>query len=168
MTTPHPGRGEYREAPILFPEQEESSWTDKPLADTRNGARQLALQVQYWEASSPGDAEKALADLGSRRGIAGGNLDFAAALVRTSLSHREELDDLIAATATNWNRERLARLDALILRQAAAEIFHFDDIPEKVSIDEAVELAKAYGSERSYAFVNGVLDAIVRQLERET
>ena len=80
----------------------------------------------------------------------------------------KELDDLVAATATNWRRERLARLDALILRQAAAEILHFEDIPEKVSIDEAVELAKTYGSERSYAFVNGVLDAIVRQLNRET
>ena len=167
MTTRHPERGEYREAAILFPEHEESSWTDRPLADTRNGARQLALQVQYWDASSPGDAAGALADLGPRRGIAGGNLDFAAALVHTSLTHREELDDLIAATATNWSRERLARLDALILRQAAAEIIHFDDIPEKVSIDEAVELAKTYGSERSYAFVNGVLDAIVRQFKRE-
>ena len=167
MTASHPDRGEHRQAPVLFPEQEESSWTDKPLADSRNGARQLALQVQYWEASSPGDAEGALADLGPRRGIAGGNLDFAAALVRTSLNHREELDALIAATATNWNHERLARLDALILRQAAAEIIHFDDIPEKVSIDEAVELAKIYGSERSYAFVNGVLDAIVRRLRPE-
>jgi N utilization substance protein B len=167
MNTRNPDGGEFREAAIPFPEHEEPSWTDQPLADTRNGARQLALQVQYWEASSPGDAERALADLGPRRGIAGGNLDFAAALVRTSLSHREELDDLIAATATNWSRERLARLDALILRQAVAEIVHFDDIPEMVSIDEAVELAKAYGSERSYAFVNGVLDAIVRQLNRE-
>ena len=57
----------------------------------------------------------------------------------------------------------MARLDALILRLALAEILYLDDVPVRASIDEAIELAKTYSTGQSYAFINGVLDAVVRQ-----
>ena len=149
-----------------FPEQDEASWVDAPLPNTRNGARQLALQVLYWEASLPGDFETALANLGPRRAIAGPNLEFAKALVHLTTTHRNELDKTIGAAVTNWSHKRLARVDALILRLALAEISYFEDIPVRVSLDQAVELARTYGADQSYAFVNGVLDAIVRQQDQ--
>ena len=154
------------DAGIAFPEHDESAWSDKSLQNTRNGARQLALRVLYWETTLQGDLENALTNLGTRHKISESNLRFATALVRTVIEHRNHLDDTIASAATNWSRDRLARLDALILKIALAEIFHFDEIPVKVSLDEAVELARIYGAEQSYAFVNGVLDAIVQQCKR--
>jgi len=140
-------------------EAEEELWAQQKIPDTRRGARQIALQVLYWEASSPGDLNAALAEL------AGGRTDerqeLTRRLVDSVIEHRDEFDELINSTASHWRTDRIARLDAIVIRLALAELLYFDDIPPRVSIDEAVELAKAYGSEQSYAFVNGVLDAIV-------
>jgi N utilization substance protein B len=77
--------------------------------------------------------------------------------------HRAELDELVRENATNWAPERIARLDGLILRLALAELLHVEDIPARVTIHEAVELAKIYGGGQSYRFVNGLLDGIARK-----
>jgi len=131
--------------------------------DNRHGARQVALQVLYWETTSPGDADLALRELGARFGLSEPVRDFVADLVHSVHRHVDELDELIAAAATHWQPDRMARIDSLILRLALAEILYFEDVPVRVSIDEAVELAKTYSTGQSYAFVNGVLDAIVHQ-----
>ena len=65
--------------------------------------------------------------------------------------------------AKNWSWERIARIDRLILRLALAEMLYIEEIPVRVSINEAIELAKSYSTDKSYAFVNGVLDGVVRQ-----
>jgi transcription antitermination protein NusB len=142
---------------------EEAGADETSLPDNRRGARQVALQVLYWEASSPGDVEVALRELGERFALSPQVRDFAARLVQNIGEHRDRLDELIAGAATHWQRERLARIDHLILRLALAEILYFDDVPVRVSIDEAIELAKLYSTGQSYAFINGVLDAIVRR-----
>jgi len=147
-----------------FPEDDdETEWVHQAVPDSRTGARQIALQALYWEASSPGEAEAAVAALGAEYGLTQAHLDFSRELTDLATSRAAELDEVIEAAATHWKRERLARIDGLILRLAIAEILYLDSIPVRASIDEAVELAKLYGGPQSYAFVNGVLDAIARQ-----
>ena len=131
--------------------------------NSRRGARQLALQVLYWTRSSPGSADAALEELGGRFDLSDEVRAFAADLVHRVDEYSGELDALIAATADHWRSDRMARIDVLILSLALAEILYFEDIPVRVSIDEAVELARLFSTEQSYAFINGILDAVVRQ-----
>ena len=86
--------------------------------------------------------------------------DFARILVEGVVDKREELDALISEAADNWRIERMAVLDRNIMRIAVFELLYIDDIPPKVSINEAIELAKRYGNAESGQFVNGVLDRI--------
>ena len=78
-----------------------------------------------------------------------------------------ELDAKINAASVGWKTSRMNRTDLAILRLAAFEILFDDEIPDKVAINEAVELAKAYGEDESYAFINGVLGQIAADKERE-
>ena len=82
-------------------------------------------------------------------------------------AHQEELDALIARYSEHWRLERMALVDRNLLRLATFELLYRDDIPAKVVINEAVELAKRYGTEESGAFVNGLLDRIRLALGRE-
>ncbi len=77
--------------------------------------------------------------------------------VRSSL---EDLDQRITRASTNWRLERMARVDRNLLRLGAWELLHRVDVPRAVVLDEAVELAKRFGTEESGAFVNGVLDRV--------
>jgi N utilization substance protein B len=74
--------------------------------------------------------------------------------------HREEIDDLIRRSAEHWRLERMALVDRNILRLGAFEICRSEDVPFVVAINEAVDLAKRFGSEESGAFINGILDKI--------
>ena len=76
----------------------------------------------------------------------------------------KELDGLIGKTSKNWRLQRIAKVDRCILRIAAYELLYRDDIPPKVSINEAVDLAKKFGAEESGAFINGILDKIYNTL----
>jgi len=81
--------------------------------------------------------------------------------------NRTELDRLIRRSSKNWRVERMCRVDRNILRIAIYEVLKRKDVPPKVSIDEAVELGKRYGTEESGAFINGILDHIYNQLKAE-
>jgi len=85
---------------------------------------------------------------------------FADDLVRGTAEKIAELDGTIEANAAHWSLARIAPVERNILRLAAYELLFRDDIPERVAINEAIELAKLYGSEESGAFVNGILDQI--------
>lgn len=85
---------------------------------------------------------------------------FAETLVRGTAEKTAELDEVIQANAAHWSLARIAPVERNILRLAAFELLYRDDIPERVAINEAIELAKLYGSEESSAFVNGILDQI--------
>lgn len=95
-----------------------------------------------------------------------GARDFADELVRGVDAHCAELDARIAVHARNWRVERMAAVDRNVLRIATFELVH-TATPDRVVIDEAIELARDFGSDRSPAFVNGVLDAIARDLREE-
>ena len=89
---------------------------------------------------------------------------FSAQLVQGVCENQDKLDALIVSASKNWRLERMARLDKCILRLAAFEILFMEDIPPKVSIDEAVEIGKKFGGEDSGSFINGVLDNIYNTL----
>jgi len=87
--------------------------------------------------------------------------EFAKRLVAQTVSHTDEIDKVIRDKVTNWDFKRIAILDRLILRMAICELIYFKEIPPKVSMNEAIELAKLFSTQRSGQFVNGVLDAIL-------
>jgi len=89
-----------------------------------------------------------------------GSRVFADSLVKGVVEKMDELDAVISGSATNWQLKRMAAVDRNILRMAAYELLFVKDIPPKVSINEAIEIAKKYGDADSGKFVNGILDKI--------
>ena len=87
---------------------------------------------------------------------------FAERLVNGVMHERPRLDRAIVDQARNWRLERMAVVDRNLLRLGAHELLHEPEIPASVSIDEAVEVARRFGSEQSASFINGVLDAVRR------
>jgi N utilization substance protein B len=92
---------------------------------------------------------------------------YADEIVRGVASTRADLDAIVAGASSNWRLERMTRVDRNILRLGAWELAHKADVPAAVILDEAVELAKAFGTEGSGAFVNGVLNRIAETLARK-
>jgi transcription antitermination protein NusB len=91
---------------------------------------------------------------------------FARGLVAAASEHGAKIDELIAASSKNWRIDRMSRVDRNILRLGACELLGFPEVPVKVVINEAVELAKRFGTAESSAFVNGVLDRIASAVGR--
>jgi N utilization substance protein B len=91
---------------------------------------------------------------------------FATDLVAAATSRTTEIDELITSSSKNWRIDRMSRVDRNILRLGATELLAFRDVPVKVVINEAVELAKRFGTAESSAFVNGVLDRIATAVGR--
>lgn len=89
--------------------------------------------------------------------------EYARTVLEGIEAHRAEIDLLIEERAEGWHLERLHAVDRNILRLAIYELLYRDDVPPEVAIDEAVELAKRYGTERSPAFINGILDHIYKE-----
>jgi N utilization substance protein B len=94
-----------------------------------------------------------------------GNLKFAERLFLRTLERGEELDEIIGRHAENWDLSRIALIDHVVLRMAIAELLSFEDIPPKVSINEAIEVAKKYSTSKSGQFINGILDAVLVDLQ---
>lgn len=85
-------------------------------------------------------------------------------LVQTVLDHVPEIDDYISQHAKNWSFQRITLIDKIIMRCCIAEMLHMEDIPVKVSITEAVQIAGKYSTEESAAFINGILGALAKEL----
>jgi N utilization substance protein B len=88
---------------------------------------------------------------------------YAQGLVRGTLDNQDKIDDLIRSQADNWRLERMPAVDRNILRLAIYEMMYEQDTPKLVVLDEAIELAKKFGSEQSGRFVNGLLDGLLKQ-----
>jgi N utilization substance protein B len=91
---------------------------------------------------------------------------FAEQLVEGVVRERERLDTLIAGAASNWRVDRMAVVDRNILRMASYELAHLLDTPAAVILDEAIEVGKRFGTEQSGGFINGVLDAVRREIAK--
>ncbi len=93
--------------------------------------------------------------------------EFAESLLLAILSKRKEIDDYIIKVAENWEIDRIALLDRILIEMTVAELIKFETIPTKVSINEAIEIAKLYSTDNSGKFINGVLDKILKMLIEE-
>ena len=123
----------------------------------RSRAREVALQVLFQDDLNPG-TNPHLAEEFLRARLGDAELfDLARSLVSGVRRNRAELDALLARTADNWRLERMAATDRNVLRLGAYEII-YADTPDRVAINEAVELAKRFGTAQSAQFVNGILD----------
>jgi N utilization substance protein B len=133
----------------------------------RHSGREAALQMLFQVEASGVTAEQAI-DLYWRSFAADADPEgraYADDAVRGVVA-RDELDDHIRKASTHWRLERMSRVDRNVLRLGVWELAHRRDVPRAVSLDEAVELAKAYGTDESSAFVNGVLNTIAETLGR--
>ena len=132
---------------------------------TRRQVRERVLQALYAQEVS-GDTVEHVLDTLVRPSFAGEKTytRFAEKLFIRGLDVKAEAEELLNRHVQNWEISRLALTDRLVLRMAVAEMLHFEDIPPKVTINEAVDLARTFGSDKSGAFVNGVLDAILGEL----
>lgn len=134
----------------------------------RSRARAWALRVLYaWDSRGQAPLEVVLDEFLTRRRIAPERRDYVRRLVGHVGADREGLDRAVQGFLTNWRFERLSVIDRNILRLAAAEMLHMEDIPPRVSIQEALNLAERYGTDQSPRFINGVLDALMRRADRE-
>ena len=95
------------------------------------------------------------------------HLEFTRELVRECVHHEKELTELIEEKSQNWDFERIAMIDRLILQMALAEFLYFPSIPPKVTINEYVEMAKNYSTPKSKTFVNGILDKTLKDLKEQ-
>ena len=127
----------------------------------RRKARESALQALYEIDTAGQDPTEALGDLAESFGTDDPKiLGYAEGLIRGVVGNLEELDAVIQAHSPNWKLARMARVDRNVLRLAAFELRFREDVPLKVVLNEAIEVAKRFGSEGSAAFINGVLDRL--------
>jgi N utilization substance protein B len=133
----------------------------------RRLARESALEVLYRLDLVGDEPEDTVDDILQRRNPSDEAETYLRRLVEDTLSHQEEIDRMLARHLRRWRLARLRYLDRAILRLACAEMLFFDDVPPKVSINEAVDIARKFGDDESGKFVNGVLDGVYRELQQE-
>ena len=132
----------------------------------RREGREAAVQFLVFCDLNQGSGTSAAREFWELRPATRPVREFALNLVEGVLSHRAETDERISRYAENYELSRLAVVDRNILRLAIYEMLHRDDIPPVVSINEAIEIAKRFGSEESSRFVNGILDRVKLDLKR--
>lgn len=126
----------------------------------RSRAREVVLQVLYQDDLNPGHSMQSTEEFLRKRLHNNKEIiEFANSLLSGTRRNRPELDEMLTSRASNWSLNRMAATDRNLLRMAAFEIL-FTDTPNRVVINEAVELAKRYGSKQSAQFVNGILDSL--------
>lgn len=133
----------------------------------RRIGRETALQAIYAYEISNEDKNKILKDALSRHSFDNDMEIFVKDLFYLSVKNKKWCEGKIIERLNNWEFERVALLDRLLLILAISEIFFIDDVPPKVSISEAIEIAKQYSTEESPGFINGVLDNIYKSIPNE-
>lgn len=128
----------------------------------RTRGREIALQVLYQTEQNPGLAPEEVSLFVVRRLRGDVKLvTFAESLIAGVRAHQPRIDALISEVAENWRIDRMAAIDRNILRLGAYEMLHCPEVPTKVAINEAIELAKRYSTAQSSRFVNGILDRLL-------
>lgn len=130
----------------------------------RRLGREMALQMLYASDLNPTNEHSSLPREEDDSRTQYESLDFAVELVKGVTEHRAAIDELLTAKSKNWSLARMARVDLSILRLAIFELLYCGDIPKNVTINEAIEVAKKFGTEDSPSFVNGILDEIAAGL----
>ncbi|SHG64988.1 NusB antitermination factor [Thermosyntropha lipolytica DSM 11003] len=132
---------------------------------SRRRARETAFKVVFQVEQSGIDPGEAFAYLLEEKDLPEKDRDFAWRLVQSCLEHREKIDQKIAQYSRAWDISRMSSVDRNIMRIAAAEMLYLKEDLPVIAIDEAIELAKVYGDEKSSAFVNAILDKIAGEIK---
>ena len=129
-------------------------------------AREHALQVLYSYEMTANPIQQVIENFPGEELSDENSAEFANNLIHKSIENISELDKRIKEKAFNWEFSRIAILERLILRIGICELLLFEDIPPKVTINEAIEIAKKYSTEKSGIFINGILDSILQDLRK--
>ncbi|MFH1754756.1 MAG: transcription antitermination factor NusB [Candidatus Latescibacterota bacterium] len=133
----------------------------------RRKAREVVLQSLYEAEFSDLSCEEILKNQTVRRSSTPDTVEYARELLSMTLSNIDALDEKIALVLKNWEMGRISLVDKNILRFALAEILYFPQVPSKVIINEAIEIAHKYSSQDAGKFVNGILDRFIREFRGE-
>lgn len=133
----------------------------------RRRSREFALQVLYQLEIKNQDALHAIVQLRENFSSEEGEDEFIKRVVLGVMEHRQEIDHLIEERSENWRLDRMTVIDRNILRIAIFELLYCSDIPPKVTLNEAIDLGKRYGSEESGSFINGILDRVQNEVIRK-
>ena len=132
----------------------------------RRRGREAALQILFSIDLAGDPVEQVLRDHFAFLASSGEGREYAQILVRGVSEKAQTIDEMIRKVSEHWRLERMPRVDRNILRLSAYELMFMPDVPRKVTLNEAVELAKRYGGEGSAGFVNGVLDRIASEVAK--
>ena len=129
---------------------------------SRREAREAVLQAIYWAMSTDDPASQTLKTMTVRSNLSREAAEYAIKVGKLMWANREQLDEEIGRAAENWEVSRISRIDRILMWMALTEIRSVEDVPVKVSIDEAIELAKRYSVEKAPGFINGILDKLAK------
>lgn len=139
----------------------------KRAPSQRHRARIAVLQIAYANFINDNCNLESLGDeIFKSLGISSKSKDFFEKLLKSTLENSQTADKLIADVCSNWDIDRVSIVDRCIIRMGVAELIAFPDISPRVTIDEAIELAKEFGGNDSPRFVNGILDAVFRRMKQ--
>ena len=129
----------------------------------RRKARELALQMLYQHDMSGNPPDMIVSTFEDLQKSKPNTREFAIRVFKGTLENMAKIDDMIVAQADNWRIERMAVVDRNIIRMSIYEFLHENDTPKLVIIDEAIEIAKRFGTQKSSQFINGILDGILKR-----
>jgi transcription antitermination protein NusB len=129
----------------------------------RRKARELALQMLFQFDMAGNPPETIVATFEDLQKSKPNTREFAVKIFRGTVDHMTEIDDMIQQQADNWRLTRMAVVDRNIIRMSIYEFMHETDTPKLVIIDEAIEIAKKFGTQKSSQFINGILDGILKR-----
>ena len=129
----------------------------------RRKARELALQMLFQHDMSGNEPDMIITTFEDLQKSKPNTREFATKIFRGTVDHLSEIDDMIQAQAENWRLSRMAVVDRNIIRMSVYEFLHESDTPKLVIIDEAIEIAKKFGTQKSSQFINGILDGILKR-----
>jgi transcription antitermination protein NusB len=134
----------------------------------RRQAREWVVQFLFQTEFNPEDIEQALEDFWNdeEKTPLDRDRDYVNEVIRGVIAEQVKIDRTLKRYTANWDIDRLGILDRIVLRVAVYEMLFRDDVPPVVSINEAIEIAKAFSGQKSARFVNGVLDRVQKELDR--
>jgi N utilization substance protein B len=139
---------------------------EKSMSYKRRAVRERVMQALYAYEISGEPIERIIEEIVTLKSQKEA-LAFAKELIYAVIEHQEEIDSTIKKKVANWEFNRIAVIDRILLEMGICELLYFEDIPPKVTINEVIEIAKRYSTEKSGQFINGVLDSILADLKTD-
>ncbi len=132
---------------------------------SRKNARTWAMKLFYSMDMNQDYSKECFQNFLDQHSLPKDEKDYIRSIYYYYVDHEESINDIIRSHLSKWKLERIAKIDISIIRIAIIEILYIDNVPDSVAINEAVEIAKLYGAEEAYKFINGVLGSVVRDKE---